>query len=444
MRFVQILHKTYQRGDFMKQNNEKPTTGEILRDIRKAKGLSQTELGQKVLSDHATISKMEKGERNYTSDLLKKTKKALGVEGLPLNDKELENYRVKLREWHHTISERDWVKAKEMQKNLAVIKFMPYEKELNALYDLHKCRHLIGLGELDAAKPILESFDIRVNELKNMSLYHYYYNKGTYAFKKKHNSEALDFYMKAYAFIQGGMEKDITLYFYIAHCCERLGFVFRAIAFLREAHELLEGNKYVSEFYIYNYLAILYIQTGHLQDAKKLLDICITNAKDIRNKHYKGLALLNHGFLYRVGEDWDIALEYLDEAFEYLDKGNRNYLEAFYQKITCMIEAGYTSDIFALLTAAEKRAEGDEEYTIHFKALGYMCIPTKPGSLKYLESVAIPYMLENGYYCAALDYCKFLRRHYKKRPSKYQSRALKIAQTICDINDRMLEGGVLK
>jgi len=407
--------------------------------------MSQGELAVKILNDNSVISKVEKGQRVCTPDLRDQIKVALDAEDLPVTASACQHFRVKLNEWYNVINKRELAKAKDIQQQLAIIKLAPHEKELNTLYDLFDCKLLIGLNKLEAARKILKFFDARVKELKDMQLYYYYYNKGTYEVKHERNQEALDFYMQAHEIIQHHKEQDLILYFNIAHCCERLGLVSRAIAFLEKARDLAgDSQKGVFELKIYNALATLYIQTGHFNGAKKLLTTCLTKAEQLGSNERVGIALINHGFLYRIGKAWETSIEYLDNALPYLEKGSRNYLETYYQKGRCLVSMKHYTKATSLLEEIEKEAESNEVYTILFKSLRHMMPPNISSSIEYIESVAIPYLVKNYYYSAALDFCEFLRKHYKKKREQRQSKLLNITEIVCDIHNRMIEGGVVE
>jgi len=422
----------------------KLTTGEILRNVRVAKDLSQETLAKKILCHHTIISKIEKGDRECTNEMLFDMKKAMDAEILPLFDNELEHFELKLQEWYHVINEREWGKAKKMQEKLAVITFNTNAKELNMLYSLFDCKLLLGQDDLKGAKSILDALDAQADGLRDMPLYHYYFNKGTYETKNKRNKEALNFYLEAYKLMKGRFEKDITLYTNIAYCYRELGLFSRAISFLEEARKFVKNEDSIPEFNMYNSLATLNIQTGRLQDAKNFLDICLTKAKNMGKKRYIGIALLNYGFLHRVNKDWNISIEYFDKALETFEKKERNYLEALYQKILCLIQIQYFTAAVKLLSEAMAWARDNEEYTISFESLKHLLTPNAKDSIEYIESVTVPYLVKNYYYYAALDFCSFLREYYSKKRISRQAKALEIAEIVWDIHSKMYEGGVIK
>lgn len=77
--------------DFTEGNSAK-RIGHRIRTIRKAKGLSQGELGQMVGLSADRIQKYENGARKPKSELLKKLARALGVNSLALADPTTASY----------------------------------------------------------------------------------------------------------------------------------------------------------------------------------------------------------------------------------------------------------------------------------------------------------------------------------------------------------------
>lgn len=57
----------------------KERVGEMIRETRKAKGLTQKELGEKLGISESAVSKYESGKENPTAELIQKVADALGV-----------------------------------------------------------------------------------------------------------------------------------------------------------------------------------------------------------------------------------------------------------------------------------------------------------------------------------------------------------------------------
>ncbi|MBD2753771.1 helix-turn-helix domain-containing protein [Spirosoma validum] len=61
----------------------KQRVGQQIREARKAKGLTQKELGEKLGVSHATVNGYEKGDQNLTIETLERVATALGLEIKP-------------------------------------------------------------------------------------------------------------------------------------------------------------------------------------------------------------------------------------------------------------------------------------------------------------------------------------------------------------------------
>ena len=430
---------------------DRPPIGQIIKDLREYRGMSQETLARAALFNRSTLSQIELGNIDCPDDLLLALKTALDVEYLPLRELERLDFQDMLHKWYSVISERKLEEAKKIQEKLSVVKLIPHDRELNLLYSLFECRLFLGLNQLADAKVILDSFDDSIDELNETQLYHYYCNQGTFNVRSKHNREALDYYLKAYALMKFGFDKNIILYFNIAICYSRLGFSAHAASFLEEASKVLpDSPRNVPEFSIWSSLAVRYIELGALQRAKMLLDKChelmsndYKTSLHENSNTYLGIVLLNYGYLYRKSRKWIISIEYLNKSLELFDKEDVNYLESLYQKIRCYIEMGNILPCTAFLSNGLRLSEGNELYSIMFKSL-QMIISLNDESAKYLENNILPYLLESRELILALDYTMVLRDYYKTKGRGFKIKALALSDTACSITDDMYEGGVVE
>lgn len=407
--------------------------------------MSQEALANVVFIVRNNLSLIELGKRDCENDLLEAIKKALGVEGAPLRESERPEFRERLYKWHNVIIERDWPVAKEMQKKLSVIKSLPRDKELNVLYSLFDCRMLIGTGDLKASKDILDDFETRLDELSDIQLYHYNDNQGTWNAKSGYNNEALAYYLKVFDFTKRGLEKNLVLYYNIAICYYRVGCIARSVSYLEKAAQLYSNpQKSISEFHIDFLLATNYTRTGNLQRAKIVFDKCYAKALSDNNKTYLGMVLINQGYMYRKAKKWNTAIEHIDRAFDYVEKGNPNYLEALYQKTRCLIQMERFLLCKDLLAEGAELSKDDETYSILFKSLNHLTNLKVDSSVRYIEDITIPHLLEKNLVIAALDYCEVLKTHYEEKGRGFQTKMLKMAEIICNIREKLLEGDVVE
>ena len=89
--YVTNIFATEDAADF-NENTSADRVGARIRKIRKAKGMSQSELGECVGLNADRIQKYENGARRPKFDLTKKIAYALGVEALAITDPVVSNY----------------------------------------------------------------------------------------------------------------------------------------------------------------------------------------------------------------------------------------------------------------------------------------------------------------------------------------------------------------
>ena len=436
-------------GVFQIKQYENPHIGKLIKALREHRKISQETLARDAYFNRTTLSQIELGNQACPDELLLAIKAALKVEDLPLRDIERVEFREELYKWHGVISERKLDEAQELREKLSIIKLLPEDKELNILFSLFECKLLLSLNDLDASKKILDAFVIE--ELRDIQLYHYYYNQGTFCIRSKHNQEALDFYLKAYDLMKCGLEKNIALYYSIAISYERLGLVTQAITFLEEACMIQStGHGSIPEFHSYSFLGANYTGTGHLQRAKYMLDRAHAIAINDYNSNVAagtkanlGLVHLNYGFLFRMARKLRRAIEHLDTALMHLDIDDVNYLEALYQKTRCFMEMGNLSSCMDLLVHGHKLSIYNKVYRLMFEAIRLM-LDNNDESAKKLETHILPYMLENNFVYPALDYAMFLRDYYKTKGRGFKTRSLEMSDVVCTVLNLMHEGGVIE
>ncbi|MCL2285903.1 MAG: helix-turn-helix transcriptional regulator [Firmicutes bacterium] len=384
--------------------------------MRETKGVSQAKLAEAVSYSAPRLSQIENDESPCPPDVLISIKKALKLEGVPFYDLERQGFKDKLYRWHDTINDTDFDKAKKMQEELSPITYLPFDKELNAFYSMFKCKLLLAVNDMPAAKEILQSFDIVSEEPDYEILYHYYYNMGSLSYKTTQRKDALNYYLKAKEVMAYGFEGSARLHFNIATCLISLGFVVSSILFLENVRELYSGGQAaVPSLRIDSMIAIGFIGLGQLPKAKKLLEKCLRTVESTKDEALFGIILHNLGYLYRKAGDWNMSMEYLNQATGHFTKGSSNYLENLYQKVRCLADMKAFSTCTELLDEGKKLSADNKPYAILFESVRCLIFPNDSKSVEYLETVTIPYFLDIGENLTVLDYCEFLREHYERK-----------------------------
>jgi len=402
--------------------------GEKIRQIRKAKGLSQENLAYDIECSPATISRIEQGGNNLNSDLLKTIKKALGVEGIPLLPNEENGFKERLYIWRKLCMDQHLNEARSLQQGLANILDLPFEKDLVILYQLFEINMLLIEENIEAAQKNLLS--LTQQEMSFECMYHYYFNTGSLRLLQRRNLEALDSFLHALKIEkENALRSEGELYAGLAFAYSRVGQPFRSVMFFEIANQIYGENKRISlSLQLDNKLAYNYIVIGEVHRARALLDTCLMNAKSIDDEMLMALTLHNYGWSYIKTKQWNVAFDYFDQSIElYRELSTRMYLEDLYNKIRCLIALKKFTQSKELIAEAAEFYEGDEYFSLHFESLSHLMRLRENASSQYIKNVTIPYLIsiQRHDLGKALDYCETLEEHYTNKGNV--KRALKIA-----------------
>jgi len=417
--------------------------GEKIKQVREIKNVSQEMLGMEIGCSRAGVYQLESGKQSCSSSVQWEIKRALGVEGLPFTEFERKSFRDKLYFCNKLIDEGNFIEAKDGLEKLSVIVFLPCDWELNALYNLFYIRLLLKLNDVEAATAILTDLNQLAPEFDNELNHFYYFNKGTVCSKSGNYKDALDCYLKSRDFMKGGFEENQWLFYNIAYCLSKLSYVFSTIVFIENGYPFQAAEQHtLTSFALEHILAKNYLVAGHVKKAKKLLANCLEKAKSKDDKMLISLILVDFGHLYRINQDWCTAVEYIEDALNYLQKGSVSYLEALYQKVRCHIGMGNFPVCKTLLQEGHELSQSNKIYAVLFEALDHLMTLNDDKSMSYIEDVAIPLLLEVSAKTTALDYCKILQKHYSKKGTL--KKQLSIEKIVAGIYEDMLEGGVIE
>jgi len=420
--------------------------GEKIKLIRKAKNISQEALGLEIQYARSAISEIETGKLECDIHMLRKIKKTLGIEGMPLLEPERHAFKDRLYIWYDIISKRDFDGAAQIQEELSAITFLTFDHEFNAYYHLFRCRLLIGYFKIEEAKEALITAETFCGEADNELMYHHYYIKATVEYYSGDCQKSLNFYHKAYKLMRGGYEENKWLYYNICHCSFRLGYYYNIVVFIENARNKVntDAQKDYMDYIIDSQLAASYIHLGYVEKAKKLLIKCLEKAKNDDDMYFTDSIFYNLGILYTEVNDWDTALTYFDKSLDCVPNGSRPYLGTLYRKLWCYIKLKCFTPCTALLAEGKAMARKNEYFTMLFEALEHLLTLNSYESTKYIEDVTIPYVLEKYDRYIALEYCDLLMAHYKRKGTKCTKKYLQIADIAYGIYKEMRTGGVIE
>ena len=424
---------------------ENLTMSQKIRIAREKMGKSQEELGRAISMSITGISELEAGKRKkIPQDTVWAIKVALKLKNVPFTEQECKEYEKKLFDFRELIVAKELEEAKIMQRTLADILLMPFNPDLQDLYRLIYCKLLLKLNRNKDAEKIMGDLDIEKYKNDNKFMYNYFYNKGAISYSNAAYKQAYEFFDTARKYMQDGFEQNAELHYALAMCETALGHFNRANRFLVRGRKLYSGDKItIPELAVDSLIAVLYIRTGNFEEAKKMLDKYYKRAIFVRDKYYIGAALADYGYLYEQAGYYARAIEYLDEAFEYLEKDSRNYREVTYRKGRCLIGLELYTPCNSLIAESKELFEGDKKYTILFKSLECLTALNNPESVKYLETVAIPSLFEMGNKMDTLDFCEILIKHFEGHAG-HMKRTLYLLEIAHNIYKDMYRRGELE
>ena len=432
-----------------KENTNVLPIGEKIKLLRKAKGITQAELGEIILSSVAKISRVENGVEEYSQTELEALKKHFEIADMPLTKFECAAFKERLYLWRDLIRDQRMDEARKLHKKLLpLVNLEPCDPDLAMLFRLFETLLLLIEGNLDAAEEKLNYLkNAFENDIMNTeNTYHYYHRMGRLYAMRNNYGDALGFYMKAYdlaKFIDDiSPEDNERLYFNIAICYTDFEMPNRAIMFLSEVRKTYtEKRMTVDAISIDVALARSYIKIGELKEAKKILKRCLVSAKGIDDDYCVSITLFYLGLLYRSLENWGKSINYFDQTLDIIETSSIYHPWSLYYKISCLIGARDFIKAENMLKQVKDLYSKDDTHLILFESLEHFLAISKrmtiynEESVEYIETVTIPHLIKIRVSLEAVSFYELLEQHYKK--TKKNIKSLLMRKAICDIYERI-------
>ncbi|MCL2285963.1 MAG: hypothetical protein FWC32_06305 [Firmicutes bacterium] len=427
------------------ENEVTMTLGERIRKIRTLKEFSLEYVSHITGYSIPTLSRVERGETDCNETMLNAIKKALGIGDAPLTREELLAFSFRLQRWYESIKAKNLDEANVIKKEVSVILHLPYEHEKITRYRIFEANLYMAERNLTDAEECLNMSREFLDETNLANMYYYYFSIGSLHFRRGLKKEALCFYLKAYDLRENAYNQEDGIYYNIAACYSNLCLPFHTIKFAQEFRANHKGDILKDlELYFGNLLAANYIEIGEVHIAKRLLDKSLIQAKSDNNDVYVGIITHNYGCLHKEKKEWIEAIRYFNRAFELFQDDKDFYLENLYQKIHCLILGGKRVQAkfpgLSDLLDEGMTLSDSKKYSILFESLGHSLTLGEKESLEYIETVTIPYLVEEYQHFKALEYCKLLKQHYIK--TRKVSKSFEISEIENRILRKIIRGEV--
>jgi len=443
--------------------------GEKIRQIRKAKGLSQENMAYAIKKSRIFVTRLENGQADFTPDLLAAIKKFLEIEDAPLLAHELEVYKDRLRVWYEMLAAYRFTEARDMQPLLASIVDLPYERDLIMLFILIEASLVYMEWDIPAADAMVDKVGAMLvpdeASPETRALFHRHIgvrliNRGNIDTVSKDDVvKALGHFLAANNMNSSFVKPNEGLLRNIANCYYNLGNVYKTIQYYEQIlKDYTPDQTQIIGAVIRRALGVCYCLVGELSKAKVFCELAVSQFQVFGIDFHVLYSLVYSGIVSLEMGDHREALSFFYKADDYVsdetslkgaiattfpDSHNNMRALLIFCKALCLLE------MKAFAKAKEVIKEGRawakkhnrEYYTVLTEAPAHLITLHDINSSDYIHNVAIPTFLAKGtnVYSMALRLCKILEAHYMKRGAT--RKALEVAGIQRDIYKTMLYGG---
>jgi len=393
------------------------TLSNKISSIRRKKGLSQTELAQAVNFSQSYINRVEQGNRTISEEFLNAFRQVVDLPNVPLTDNEVELFKARLRSWKDIINYGDYDKARELKPGLAQSAKWSQEPELQIYFDLYDASFYHATRDMDKRNEIIASLSTNPHTFNGEQQYLRLRLVGIRELSVWKYRTALTSFLEAEKLGESLGLNDEGLYYNIAYCFTDMGYAYLANEFFEKSLQMLHSKaNYSYDNQIRSFIAWNISQLGKTDEALAILEGCIreekSKATSISNigAFYKSIARIHH----RIG-NFAEAIENVDEAASHFEPTSKSYGYNLYYKAIILIENNKMNEGMDCLN--ESLGFFDDASLEHLKLsmLRHSTSLNKPSSLKFIESTAIPKLLDHGAYQELIMHCDKIRVHYEAK-----------------------------
>jgi len=403
-----------------------------IKAIRELLDVSQKVLSIEMKVNPSFISKLESGSKPISSETLKKIRKTLNIEDVPLSDDEIQEFMTKLQSWRDLINDRRLGEAIEIQPKLARCSELSLNSEIQVLYTLYSVGYFRSIGDTASSENAILFLDSMQDSLSPSYLLGYLILKGNDALNNGDYKIALKDLLAAEKI---NMNLNIAhggLFFSIAACLSSMGYSYKAEEYIKKARKRSEeiGEKSLEMHYSINE-ALCCKNTGRYDEALRILSGCLRYGK---SKADSGLleGIVNHniGCVYLKQKEYAVAIEYFEKASQSFKKSFKKESESFinnlYFKAIALLSDNRIDEGMRCIEEGLSTVGKHGFLNILFNALKCSLSLCNDSSLEYIERIAMTKFLKTGRYLEVIEYSDILTCHY--RSIKKYKQALKFSE----------------
>ena len=412
--------------------------GEKIKQIRKAKGLSQENLAKALGCSVAAVSRMESGEVACSDEMLVKIRTYMGLENAPLLDYERGAFESKLLAWNEMLNENRVDEAKASEGHLSAIMALPFEHDLALLYSMLSVRLILKEGNSSVALKKMEAAELLIDGASTEVRHLFYRNKGYMASLGGEVKRGAGYFLQALDIGFGKLKADPALFYLVGSTFLYQGKVMRAITYFEQADKMYNRSfTNHSASVVKSVLVGCYLLINELELAEKLASEALSQTQLLDHTSGYAFALLQTAAVYQSGGDSEKALEYIERGLTAAAEGKlipTDYTEAvfigLYQKAGILLKRKNFDDLEKVLEqweALANDANGFEAYSIMLKTFRHFVNLNNSTSVDYIENTAIPSLMMMKSLRAmelARWICDELEAYYRKKKSDKKANAI--------------------
>ncbi|MCL2575625.1 MAG: helix-turn-helix transcriptional regulator [Defluviitaleaceae bacterium] len=428
--------------------------------LRNKQEVSQYKLADIALTSQRKISNIETGIGRYIEDELLLVKKYLGIEGMPLTDDECNTFRGRLYHWRDMIRKHQIDEAEKLQDELkGIVNLEIFDFDMPTLYRLFEALLLIVRNKGDdlvVAEEKLRTLENSLDDMTEEHRYYYDFHMGALYARRNDFETAIEFYYKALD--RKKKQKDNLLdseekiYYNLALCYTDLEQLSRATVFLSRMPKIGSEDKTSSRSLGVDIMrAMNYYKIGLPNEAEELLNDCLMRAKIVNNQPFIGLSLAHLGAMHRYLQNWEKAIEYLDQALDAFGTDAEHFRYSswvLYFKFRCRMELGGLAKIEKELRDLKNSLSKREidEYSdfletlyktlLHIVGVKKCMSRYDKNSVDYLETTSVQFFEKYSHRLEAIDCYKLLVQHFER--TSQQKKSLEANKAMVKIYERMV------